>query len=55
MPSFVEQVIARLVDEQVEFLVVSGVSAVLQGAPIVTQDLDICYSFRIVEVDGGPP
>lgn len=43
MQSFVELVIARLVDEQVEFLVVGGVSAVLQGAPIVTQDLDICY------------
>lgn len=43
MQSFVERIIRRLVEEQVEFIVVGGVSGVLHGAPIVTQDLDICY------------
>jgi hypothetical protein len=40
---FVKEIIARLVQAQVEFVVVGGVSAVLQGAPIVTVDLDLCY------------
>jgi predicted nucleotidyltransferase len=35
--------IVALTDAQVEFIIVGGVSAVLHGAPIVTQDLDICY------------
>ncbi len=43
MQSFFEEVIARLTQAQVEFVVVGGVSAVLQGAPIVTVDLDVCY------------
>ncbi len=43
MQNFYEEVIARLAQAQVEFVVVGGVSAVLQGAPIVTVDLDICY------------
>jgi hypothetical protein len=40
---FFEEVISRLAQAQVEFVVVGGVSGVLQGAPIVTRDLDICY------------
>jgi hypothetical protein len=40
---FVKEIIARLAQAQVEFVVVGGVSAVLQGAPITTVDLDICY------------
>jgi predicted nucleotidyltransferase len=43
MQSFVEQLIACLADAGVEFVVVGGVSAVLHGAPVVTQDLDISY------------
>lgn len=41
--SFLERVLTRFVDAKAEFLVVGGVSAVLQGAPILTQDLDVCY------------
>jgi len=41
--SFFEEVVARLTQAGVEFVVVGGVSAVLQGAPITTRDLDICY------------
>lgn len=32
-----------LIEERVEFVVVGGVAAVALGAPIATQDLDICY------------
>lgn len=32
-----------LTEERVEFVVVGGVAAVALGAPIATQDLDICY------------
>src|SRR5947199_777985 len=38
-----EEVIVRLAEANVEFVVVGGISAVLQGAPIITQDLDLCY------------
>jgi hypothetical protein len=35
--------LTRLAQAQVEFVIVGGVSAVLQGAPITTRDLDVCY------------
>ncbi|HUG70266.1 MAG TPA: hypothetical protein VMM76_21125 [Pirellulaceae bacterium] len=44
MQDFAETIITKLAQAQVEFVVVGGISAVLQGAPIVTRDLDICYS-----------
>jgi hypothetical protein len=44
MHNFVKETILRLARAQVDFVVVGGVSAVLQGVPIVTLDLDICYS-----------
>ena len=43
MQSSFEEVIVRLAEANVEFVVVGGISAVLQGAPIITQDLDLCY------------
>lgn len=43
MQNFTERVVSALSSGKVEFIVVGGVSAVLQGAPIVTQDLDLCY------------
>jgi hypothetical protein len=30
-------------EEQVEFIIVGGVAAALQGAPVLTQDIDILY------------
>jgi hypothetical protein len=42
MQSFVGKILEALGQAGVEFVVVGGVSAVLQGAPVVTQDLDIC-------------
>jgi hypothetical protein len=41
--NFTERVVIALRNSKVEFIVVGGVSAVLQGAPIVTRDLDVCY------------
>lgn len=44
MQHFAEKLIGTLAAANVDFVVVGGISAVLQGAPIVTQDLDVCYS-----------
>jgi hypothetical protein len=35
--------VGALADARCEFVIVGGISAVLHGAPIVTQDLDVCY------------
>lgn len=43
IPNFVEDIVGRLQDAGVEFIVVGGVSAILQGAATTTRDLDICY------------
>lgn len=40
---FIENLCRLLSAHGVEFLIVGGVSAVLQGATIVTRDLDLCY------------
>ncbi|MGH9407760.1 MAG: hypothetical protein ACRD3D_18210 [Terriglobia bacterium] len=37
-------ILSSLAERQVEFIVVGGVSAVLQGAPIATFDLDVVHS-----------
>lgn len=43
MPDFLEKMITTLAQAQVEFVIVGGASAVLQGASITTRDLDLCY------------
>src|SRR5713101_412824 len=43
MANFLEDMVTRLAQAEVEFVMVGGVSAVLQGAPITTRDLDVCY------------
>jgi hypothetical protein len=43
MQNFFESVILRLAEGQVEFVVVGGVSGALQGSPLATFDLDICF------------
>ena len=43
MQGFIKDMILRLAEAQVEFVVVGGVSAVLHGVPITTVDLDVCY------------
>ena len=39
-----DQLLDALVDANVEFIVVGGVAAVLHGAPITTQDVDIVHA-----------
>ncbi|HVJ18760.1 MAG TPA: nucleotidyltransferase [Polyangiaceae bacterium] len=38
-----ERLLGVLVSHSVEFIVVGGVAAALQGAPVLTQDVDILY------------
>lgn len=40
------RILTTLADANVDFIVVGGVAAVLQGAPIHTSDLDILYSLE---------
>jgi hypothetical protein len=40
---FAERIVGALADSGCEFIIVSGLSAVLHGVPVVTQDLDVCY------------
>lgn len=39
-----KRILETLVEFDVEFIVVGGLAAVLQGAPVTTQDVDIVYS-----------
>ncbi len=44
MPVFdLARMLAVLAEEHVEFILVGGIAAVLQGAPVLTQDVDILY------------
>lgn len=43
VPNFVE-ILKVLTRHQVDFIVVGGICAVLQGAPITTFDLDVVHS-----------
>src|SRR4051794_32914733 len=42
VPNFLEDMVGRLTQAGVEFVIVGGVSAVLQGSNLTTRDLDIC-------------
>jgi len=44
------QILRVLVDHGVEFVVVGGVSAVLQGAPVNTFDLDVVHSTEATNI-----
>ena len=46
-----DRMIHVLCEEGVEFIFVGGVAAALQGAPILTEDVDILY--RIEEANIG--
>ncbi len=39
------ELLHRLIDSRVDFVIVGGVAAVLQGASILTIDLDLCIPF----------
>jgi predicted nucleotidyltransferase len=40
-----------LTEERVEFILVGGMAAVLQGAPVLTQDVDILYRIEDANLD----
>lgn len=40
----IEEVLRRLLDARVDFVIVDGVAALAHGSTRVTADLDICYS-----------
>ncbi len=46
-----ERILIELVDAEVELIVVGGLAAVLQGAPVVTFDLDIVHRRTPENVD----
>jgi hypothetical protein len=37
-----EQILERLIQSEVEFVVVGGFAAMAHGSPLITQDVDIC-------------
>lgn len=43
LESFFEEIVERLAAQHVEYIVVGGMSAVIHGAGIVTQDIDLCF------------
>jgi len=50
MPAL-ESLLKRLVQRQVEFVIVGGFAAVAHGASLVTQDVDICCPFTLANLD----
>jgi hypothetical protein len=45
-----ELILNRLINEQVQFVIVGGFAAVAHGVTIVTKDLDICLPFSLENV-----
>lgn len=45
------ELLRRLVEGEVEFIIVGGVAAVLEGAPVSTFDLDIVYAMTDENVE----
>lgn len=43
--------LAVLTEEHVEFILVGGIAAALQGAPVLTQDVDILYRIEEQNLD----
>ena len=50
-PSDFAEILTVLADHKVDLVVVGGVAATLQGAPITTFDLDIVHSREEVNLD----
>lgn len=44
LASNVEKLLKALYDQSVEYVIIGGAAAVLQGSAYVTADLDVCYS-----------
>jgi hypothetical protein len=46
-----DALIERLVRAEVEFVLIGGYAAVVQGAPVVTEDVDVCFHFTKANLD----
>jgi hypothetical protein len=40
-----DRLLQRLIEEKIEFILVGGFAAVVHGAVVVTQDVDVCLNF----------
>ena len=40
-----DRLLQRLIDQKIEFVLVGGFAAILHGAVVVTQDVDVCLNF----------
>lgn len=47
----VQDLLRRLLDGGVDFVIVGGIAVIMQGAPRFTKDLDICYSTESENLD----
>ena len=47
----VHELLRRLTEREVDFVVVGGVAVILQASPRLTKDLDICYAPEQVNLD----
>lgn len=45
------ELLRRLTEREVDFVVVGGVAVILQASPRLTKDLDICYATEQVNLD----
>ena len=50
-PAELAQLLEQLLDASVEFILVGGAAAVIHGAPVTTQDIDILHSRESSNVD----
>jgi predicted nucleotidyltransferase len=50
-PAELAELLALLLDSSVEFVLVGGGAAVIHGAPVTTQDIDIVHSLEPENVD----
>jgi predicted nucleotidyltransferase len=45
------QILKRLTDNQVEYVLVGGMAAVLHGSPVVTRDVDVCAPLELPNLE----
>ena len=46
-----DRLLQRLLDHKIDFVLIGGFAAVLHGAVVVTQDVDVCLSFTRENLD----
>jgi hypothetical protein len=46
-----DRIVQRLVEAKVEFVLVGGFASIVQGASVVTEDIDVCFRFSRENLD----